>query len=89
MRKSWNLYSLLGAVLLVALAGCDPSQPVAARQAEKPQATAPPLPAPAVPAAAAPQVPPPLTRDQQRVRLLIQQAEQAYAFGQADYSKGN
>jgi membrane-bound lytic murein transglycosylase D len=33
-------------------------------------------------------VPPP-TREEQRVSLLIQQVEQAYALGEADYRKGN
>ena len=57
--------------------------------AEEPQATAPALPAAARQAppvsAFAPQA---LTLEQQRVRLLIQQVESAYARGNADYRKG-
>jgi membrane-bound lytic murein transglycosylase D len=93
MHISWNRYRLCCAALLaVLLVGCDPSQPTANRMGEKPQATAPALPAPPppqTPQAAAPAAPLPLTRDQQRVRLLIQQVEQAYASGEADYRKGN
>jgi membrane-bound lytic murein transglycosylase D len=81
-------YRLLASALLAfSLAGCDPSQPLVARQGDKPQATAPALPAPQTSQEVAP-VPPPSTREQQRVNLLIQQVEQAYAFGEADYRKG-
>jgi membrane-bound lytic murein transglycosylase D len=73
-------------LLALSLAGCVPSQPVANRQGDNPQATAPALPAP--PVQAAPAAPPP-TREEQRVSLLIQQVEQAYAFGEANYRKGN
>jgi membrane-bound lytic murein transglycosylase D len=88
MRKSRNRFRFLGLTLLaLSLAGCVPSQPVANRQGDNPQATAPALPAPP-PQAAAPAVPPP-TREEKKVSLLIQQVEQAYAFGEADYRKGN
>jgi membrane-bound lytic murein transglycosylase D len=90
MRNSWNRYRLLAsAVLALSLAGCDPSQTASAPQKQPAQATAPGLAAPPPQASqpAAP-APPPLTREQQRVRLLIQQVEQAYAFGEADYHKG-
>jgi membrane-bound lytic murein transglycosylase D len=93
MRKSWNPYRLPGSALLAfLLTGCVPPQPVANQAAVKPQATAPALPAPspqAVTKPAAPATPTPLTADQQRVRLLVGQVEQAYANGQADYHKGN
>ena len=38
---------------------------------------------------AAPAPPPPLSIEEQRLRLLIEQVEQAYAFGEAAYRKGN
>ncbi len=92
MRKGPNRFRyrfrISGLTLLaLMLAGCVPSQPVASRQGDKPQATAPAL--AAQPVQAAPTVPPPLTREEQKVRLLIQQVEQAYAFGETDYRKGN
>ncbi len=92
MRNSWNRYRLLAsAVLALSLAGCDPSQPASAPDELPEQATAPALPAPPLPQAApqAAPAPPPLTREEQRVRLLIEQVEQAYAFGEAAYRKGN
>jgi membrane-bound lytic murein transglycosylase D len=92
MRICWNRYRLLAsAVLALSLAGCDPSQPAGAPQKRPPQATAPALAAqtPQPAQTAAPVVPPPLTREEQRVRLLIQQVEQAYAFGEAAYRKGD
>jgi membrane-bound lytic murein transglycosylase D len=82
------------AVLALSLAGCDPTAPTGASPGARPQATAPALtlgansaqPAPALQAAApAPHLP---TREQQRVRLLIQQVEDAYAHGEAEYRKG-
>jgi len=90
MRNSWNRYRLLAsAALALSLAGCDPSQPASAPQRQPTQATAPALaaPPPQVSQPSAP-APPPLTRERQRVRLLIQQVEQAYAFGEAAYRKG-
>ncbi len=86
MRNSRNRFRFSGLTLLaLALAGCVPSQPVANRQGNQPQATAPALPAPPPTAPAAPSP----TREEQRVSLLIQQVEQAYSFGEADYRKGN
>src|SRR5208283_1408532 len=88
MRKSRNRFRCPGLTLLaLSLAGCVPSQPVANRQEDKPQATAPALPAPPA-QTAAPAAPQP-TREEQKVSLLIQQVEQAYAFGEANYRKGN
>ncbi len=76
------------AVLALSLAGCAPTAPKGAAEGARPQATAPPLtPAPATAQAATP-APPPPTRQQQRVRLIIQQVEDAYAHGEADYHKG-
>jgi membrane-bound lytic murein transglycosylase D len=91
MRVCWNRYRLFASALLaLTLAGCDPSQRAGAPPKQPQQATAPALAAPAPqPVQAAPAVPPPLTREEQRVHLLIQQVEQAYAFGEAAYRKGN
>ncbi len=82
-------YRFLGCALLaLLLAGCDPSAPKGANAGQKPQATAPALdvqavaPQPTAPAQAAP------TAQQQRVRLLIQQVEAAYARGETNYRKG-
>jgi membrane-bound lytic murein transglycosylase D len=88
MHKSWNRYRLPGlAVLALSLAGCDPSQPLAGNAGQKPQSTAPAL-SPAPAQTSVPPAPPP-TREELRVGLLIQQVEQAYTFGEADYRKGN
>ena len=95
MRMGRIRYRLFGCgVLALSLAGCAPTAPNGAPQGAKPQATAPPLtlgansaaPAQALQAPApAPHLP---TREQQRVRLLIQQVEDAYARGEAEYRKG-
>jgi membrane-bound lytic murein transglycosylase D len=92
MRIRWNRYRLFAsAVLALSLAGCDPSQPAGAPERQQSQATAPALAVPPPQAAqtTAPASAPPLTREQQRVRLLIEQVDQAYAFGEAAYRKGN
>jgi membrane-bound lytic murein transglycosylase D len=86
MRNRSKRYRLLGFVLpVLILAGCDPSQPPGALAGEQPQATAPALTAPQ---ATAPDLPPPQTLEQKRVRLLIQEVEDAYAKGEAAYRKG-
>ncbi len=86
MRNRSNRYRLLGFVLpVLILAGCDPSQPAGAPASEPPQATAPALPPQQAPA---PSLPPPLTLEQKRIRLLIQEVEDAYAKGEAAYRKG-
>jgi len=72
-------------VLSLSLSGCVPSQPKAAPQQSQATAPALPVPAPQTPAAAAPAPP---TMEQQRVRVLIEQVEEAYARGDADYRKG-
>ncbi len=88
------LYRLFAcAVLALSLVGCDPTAPKGASKGARPQATAPPLTlganadsvAPAQTIAPPPHVP---TRQQQQVHLLIQQVEDAYARGEADYRKG-
>jgi membrane-bound lytic murein transglycosylase D len=91
MRIRWNWYRLTGpALLALLLAGCDPSQSTGTVRPAPPQATAPALVAalPQSPQAATPPAPLPLTATQQRVRVLIQQVEQAYSFGEQDYRKG-
>ncbi|MGA2648970.1 MAG: transglycosylase SLT domain-containing protein [Terracidiphilus sp.] len=91
MRTRWNSYRLAGtAVLVLSLAGCDPSQATNAAQNKPPQATAPESVAAPEPAVqAAPPAPAPLTPAEQRVRVLIQQVEQAYTYGEQAYRKGN
>jgi membrane-bound lytic murein transglycosylase D len=91
MHRISSRYRLLGFTLLAAsLAGCTPPQPRSAGPGSQPQATAPALPGPPqAPQAVAPPPPPPPTAQQQRVRLLIQQVEQAYAQGQVAYRKGD
>jgi membrane-bound lytic murein transglycosylase D len=87
--------SLGGIVLALSLAGCVPPTTTANSDGKQPQATAPALAPAAAPAQAtqssAPAAPAPTpvtTMEQRRVRLLIQQVEEAYARGEADYHKG-
>ena len=88
MHRSWSRYRLLEFTLLaVSLAGCTPSQPRRAGPGSQPQATAPAVTQPQQ--APSPPSPPPPTAQQQRVAVLIQQVEQAYAQGQAAYKKGD
>lgn len=75
------------ALLAFSLAGCAPTASTSARNVA-PQSIAPAL-APVEQTAPSPApAPPPLTREQQRVRVLIQQVDDAYARGEADYRKG-
>jgi membrane-bound lytic murein transglycosylase D len=77
-------------VLALSMAGCVPPTTTATSDDKTPQATAPaltPAAAPAQTPQAAP-APPAPTMEQRRVQLLIQQVEEAYARGQADYHKG-
>ena len=67
------------------MTGCVPDEPESAPVAAKPQATAPAL--PPQPAAPTPRPQQP-SADRQRVRQLIQQVEETYARGDADYKKG-
>jgi membrane-bound lytic murein transglycosylase D len=90
LGKMW--YRLFAcSALALSLAGCTPTASNSAPKGAKPQATAPPLTLGANSAesaqATAP-APPQPARQQQRVRLLIQQVEDAYARGEADYHKG-
>ena len=87
MSSKW-LSPLGCAALALLLAGCDPSKPTAASQGPSVQATAPAL-APQAPAQkVAPALPPPLTSEQKRAQAIIQQAENTYSKGDADYRKG-
>ena len=91
MRRSWSRLLAPGCLLpAMLLAGC-PSQPSGAVAAPAPQAlapAAPPKPAQQSPAPAPEPPPPQPTVEQQRVRALIEQAQTAYARGEADYRKG-
>jgi membrane-bound lytic murein transglycosylase D len=81
-------------MLALALAGCAPTAPTGASQGARPQATAPALTLGANSAAptqafqASTPAPHKPSREQQQVRLLIQQVEDAYAHGEAEYRKG-
>ncbi len=78
----------LACTLAVSLLGCDPSRP-AASAAPVALALAPAVSAPAPPQAPAPVPPPQSSPPQQRVQLLIEQVEKAYALGDAAYKRGN
>jgi membrane-bound lytic murein transglycosylase D len=91
MSNFWIQYRFpCCALLALSMAGCTPSTPSGNEEGRQPQATAPAL-APsgtATPSAQATVGSQQLTAEQRRVRLLIQQVEQAYALGEADYRKG-
>jgi len=88
MHISPYRYRLLGlSVLAFWLVGCVPSQSGNSSMQSQPQATAPSI-ASAQQAPTPTPAPPQPTAQQQRVRGLIQQVEQAYAQGQAAYRKG-
>jgi membrane-bound lytic murein transglycosylase D len=89
--RAWQRFLLpVCALLVLACAGCTPTDKSAGPTSQPPQATAPPLKAPAPQPAgqSASQPAPRLTVQQQRVRVLIEQVEAAYASGDADYRKG-
>jgi membrane-bound lytic murein transglycosylase D len=86
--SAWQRFLLPPCALLVlACAGCTPTDKATGPSSEPAQATAPPLQAP-VAARPTPAAAPRLTVEQQRARLLIAQVEAAYAAGDADYRKG-
>ncbi|HEY1209692.1 MAG TPA: LysM peptidoglycan-binding domain-containing protein [Terracidiphilus sp.] len=89
MRLGRMWYRYFGcAMLALSLAGCNPSTSNNASPGAQPQATAPALtqaPSSAQAAAPAPSAP---SRQQQQLRVLIQQVEDAYARGEAEYHKG-
>jgi len=88
MRKSFIWYRVPGfALLALSLVGCDPTQSRQTTVGKDAQATAPTLPTPS-PQAVTPVSPPPLSAEQRRVRVLIQQVDDAYKSGEADYRKG-
>jgi len=91
MTKRLSRYSVYASALLaLSLAGCYPSQPAMTAAAEKAQPTAPALlqakPASPVAQASADESTP--TVREQKIRILIQQVEEAYARGEANYRKG-
>jgi len=91
MRIRWNCYRLAGpALLALLLAGSESAQSVETGEPATPQATAPQRAAPPIQTTQVPQAasPAPLTPAQQRVRVLIQQVEQAYSNGEQDYNRG-
>ena len=80
---------MLGAAALaLILTGCTPTDHAGAAAAQPKQATAPPLPTADPAQTSAPAPPPPLTAEEQRVKVLITQVEAAYARGSADYQRG-
>ena len=83
LRKWLRVGLCIVPVLL--LAGCTPTNKKPAQSAASPQASAPPV--AAKPDPPAPPLPQP-TIEEQRVRVLLQQAEAAYARGESDYRKG-
>jgi membrane-bound lytic murein transglycosylase D len=91
MVKSLSRYSLFASALLaLSLAGCYPSQPIVTAAAEKAEPTA-----PALSAAMSPVPRPQVSAEQsgsdeqqQKVRSLIRQVDEAYARGEANYRKG-
>jgi len=89
MRMGWNrVLAPVCLLLAIPLAGC-PSQPGAVSAVPAAEAMAPavqPTPAQQAPAPAPP--PPARSAEEQRVRAIIEQAEAAYARGDADYRKG-
>ncbi|MGO9775126.1 MAG: LysM peptidoglycan-binding domain-containing protein [Terracidiphilus sp.] len=89
MQISRIPFRLFGcAALALSLAGCAPTAPTGAPKGAPPQATAPALTAPAPASPAPAPAPPAPSVEQQKVRLLIQQVEETYARGEADYHKG-
>ncbi len=88
MPRTWQRFLLSACSLLVlASAGCTPTDKAAGPSSQPPQAIAPPIQAPVAPQPPAPAAPR-LTVQQQRVHVLIAQVEAAYAAGDADYRKG-
>ena len=93
--RSGSLACAISAIALVLSAsGCGPSQAPSKAATPAPQALAPAVPAhtaqpqqvqPQLTPASAPQSP----AQQRRVKTLIQQVDEAYAAGQADYKKGD
>jgi len=75
-------------MLALLLAGCEPPKPTGVAPGPELQGAAPALTADAQPQIPLPATPTGSSREQQRVRALIQQVESAYSKGEADYRKG-
>jgi membrane-bound lytic murein transglycosylase D len=89
MHMTLKQFRLSGcALLIVSLAGCNPSQSPTPVEAKQSQSTAPALPAFPTSLASAAEQAVPATLEQRRVRQLIQKVEEAYNRGVADYRKG-
>jgi membrane-bound lytic murein transglycosylase D len=86
LGKMWFRFFACSLLALL-LAGCAPTANTGASEGARPQATAPPITSASAPAQAAP-ASPVSTRQQQQLRALIQQVENAFASGQAEYRKG-
>jgi membrane-bound lytic murein transglycosylase D len=88
MRMRRSRFFLAGCLLLaLPLAGC-PSETNGAQAVPPPEAMAPALPPQPVQQPAAPAPPPQPNATEQRTRAIIEQVEEAYARGDADYRKG-
>jgi len=92
MNMSWlQPLRIVNFVLLsaaVVLAGCNPTTSNNASPGAQPQATAPALTRASYSAQTAAPAPSAPTPQQQKLRVLIQQVEDAFASGQAEYRKG-
>jgi membrane-bound lytic murein transglycosylase D len=86
--SSKRFSSVCCAVLAMLLAGCDPSRPATGSKGPTQQATAPALAAQAPAPQVKPALPPQLTGEQKRAQTIIQQVENAYSKGEADYRRG-
>ena len=75
-------------LLLLALAGCTPTDTAVGPSSQPAQATAPPLQAPVAPRPAPAAPPRQLTAEQKRAQQLIAQVEAAYAAGDAAEQRG-
>ena len=71
------------------MAGCTPTQHTNSAQKASPQATAPALPGPATEKSQSANAQTAKTQQEQRVQSLINEVENAYSDGQANYRKGN
>jgi membrane-bound lytic murein transglycosylase D len=90
MHNGLIRYRILGCTALaLLLAGCDPTAPSGAPAGARPQATAPAIaPGPAQEPQPAPAPPLSTKAEHKRAHVVIQQVEEAYTRGEANYRKG-